>query len=337
MSSRHPHHPTPYAELHAHLGASVPPAKLWSIAHDQGIKLPTKNYWEFESMVVIEEPIGTFKDFREIDSRYYKLCELIQSSPLALTPIVDDIISGAYRSSNIVSHELRFNPAKRNRAGERDLDHIILAAINGMEKALLKYPQVKAGIILEMDRDFDQTLNHVILEKALKYRDRGIIGIDIAGPQNDAFDVRAYVDIFHEAQQHGLHTTLHTGEEGSLAEMKIVVNEIRPERIGHGVLAYQDKELMDQLVDTQTVLEVCPTSNLMVGVFKTIDEMRTAYQTLYRHGVTLTINTDWPEMHQNMLMDEFNFLKNHDIFTAEELEIIRNNAFKASFIAEKAV
>ena len=65
-------------------------------------------------------------------------------------------IGGAYRSQGITTLELRFNPMKRNRGGERDLDHIILAAIRGLDLASLEYPQVRAGLILLMDRTFTQ-------------------------------------------------------------------------------------------------------------------------------------------------------------------------------------
>ena len=75
-------------------------------------------------------------------------------------------IGGAYRSQRITTLELRFNPMKRNRGGERDLDHIILAAIRGLDLASLEYPQVRAGLILMMDRTFTAEQNLVIVEKA---------------------------------------------------------------------------------------------------------------------------------------------------------------------------
>ena len=55
-------------------------------------------------------------------------------------------IGGAYRKQNITTLELRFNPMKRNRGGERDLDHIIMAAVRGLDRAGLEYPQVRAGL-----------------------------------------------------------------------------------------------------------------------------------------------------------------------------------------------
>ena len=92
-------------------------------------------------------------------------------------------IGGAYRSQRITTLELRFNPMKRNRGGERDLDHIILAAIRGLDRASLEYPQVRAGLILMMDRTFTAEQNMVIVEKAIRYAPRGIVGVDIAGPR----------------------------------------------------------------------------------------------------------------------------------------------------------
>ena len=73
---------------------------------------------------------------------------------------------------------------KRNRGGERDLDHIIMAAAARRSTARsLEYPQVRAGLILMMDRTFDERQNAIIVEKAIRYASRGIVGIDIAGPR----------------------------------------------------------------------------------------------------------------------------------------------------------
>ena len=97
-----------------------------------------------------------------------------QGGPLAVEQSVYQVVGGAYRKANITTLELRYNPMKRNRGGERDLDHIIMASIRGLDRALLEYP-VKAGLIFCLDRTFDQTLNSIILEKAMAYRHRGVI------------------------------------------------------------------------------------------------------------------------------------------------------------------
>src|SRR3989449_8283753 len=171
------------AELHTHLGASVASEILWSLAHEQGIALPVKDYWEFERLVTIADPrrVDSLDTLNEI----YHWTELIQSSPVAVERSVHAAIGGAYRSQRITTLELRFNPMKRNRGGERDLDHIIMAASRGLDRASLEYPQVRAGLILMMDRTFTAAQNAVIVEKAVRYAPRGIVGIDIAGPRPD--------------------------------------------------------------------------------------------------------------------------------------------------------
>jgi len=118
------------AELHTHLGASVDPAVMWTLAHEQGIALPVKDYWEFVDLVTVD-PRGV-QGLPELDGIYH-WTELIQSSPLAVEVSVHGAIGGAYRTQNITTLELRFNPMKRNRGGERDLDHIIMAAVRGLD------------------------------------------------------------------------------------------------------------------------------------------------------------------------------------------------------------
>ena len=169
------------AELHTHLGGSVASDILWSLAHEQGIALPVKDYWEFEALVTVSDPRGV-ENLDALDAIYH-WTELIQSSPLAVERSVHGAIGGAYRSQGITTLELRFNPMKRNRGGERDLDHIILAAIRGLDRARLEYPQVRAGLILMMDRTFDARQNAIIVDKAIAWADRGVVGVDIAGPR----------------------------------------------------------------------------------------------------------------------------------------------------------
>lgn len=327
--TKHEHSLVPLADLHTHLGGAVDAAILWTLAHEQGIKLPTKDYWEFEKMITVQR---RYKSFREIDSAKYHWTELIQSSPLAMAPAVHETLGGAYRANHVVLHELRYNPMKRNRGGERDLDHIILATIRGMEDALLEYPEIRAGIILMLDRDLPYRLNEIIYRKALKYKDRGIIGVDVAGPQSAKFSMAEYIDLFQDAKRQGFGVTVHTGEEGSLKEMELVVRDIEPHRIGHGVMAYRSKPLMRMLREKNIALEICPTSNLRVGVFTGIAALKRAYRTLFEAGVTITINTDGPEMYGTNLWKELNLLKDNKIFSEKEIRQLIQNAFDVTFI-----
>src|SRR5258708_16788261 len=203
------------AELHTHLGGSVSSDILWTLAHEQGIALPVKDYWDFDRLVTVSDPRGV-PNLDALDQIYH-WTELIQSSPLAVEVSVHAAIGGAYRSEQITTLELRFNPMKRNRGGERDLDHIILAAIRGLDRASLEYPQVRAGLILMMDRTFTADQNMVIIEKAIRYAPRGIVGVDIAGPRPggtryDYTQIRQHVDLARDA---ALAATIHRGEQGA--------------------------------------------------------------------------------------------------------------------------
>src|SRR6266852_5363078 len=106
------------AELHTHLGGSVASDILWSLAHEQGIALPVKDFWEFDRLVTVSDPRGV-ANLDALDQIYH-WTELIQSSPIAVERSVHAAIGGAYRSQGITTLELRFNPMKRNRGGDRD-------------------------------------------------------------------------------------------------------------------------------------------------------------------------------------------------------------------------
>src|SRR6476659_8973706 len=254
------------AELHTHLGGSVASDTMWSLAHEQGIALPVKDYWEFDKLVTVSDPRGV-PDLDALDAIYH-WTELIQSSPFAVEQSVHGAIGGAYRSQGITTLEVRFNPMKRNRGGERDLDHIILAASRGLDIARLEYPQVRAGLILMMDRTFSARQNEIIVEKAIRWAARGVVGVDIAGPRpgHERYDYAQVQPMVEEARAAGLGVTIHVGEEGAdmgRSEIGSVLELLRPDRIGHGILAAGDAEVMKELREREVVLEICPTSNLL--------------------------------------------------------------------------
>ena len=324
------------AELHTHLGASVASEILWTLAHEQGIALPVKDYWEFDRLVTVSDPRGV-AGLDALDEIYH-WTELIQSSPLAVERSVHDAIGGAYRSQGITTLELRFNPMKRNRGGERDLDHIILAAVRGLDRARLEYPQVRAGLILMMDRTFSAELNAIIVEKAIRWSDRGVVGVDIAGPRLEGrrYEYRQIVPMVEEARAAGLGVTIHVGEEGGETgrdEIGEVVEALRPQRIGHGILAAGDGELMAALREAEIVLEICPTSNLLTKALPDEDTLRWTLRTFADNGVAFTIATDGPEMMRTHLRDEFELLLRIGALEEPEIREANARAHEAAFVA----
>ena len=323
------------AELHTHLGGAVASDILWSLAHEQGIALPVKDYWEFDRLVTVSDPRGV-PNLDALDEIYH-WTELIQSSPTAVERSVHAAIGGAFRSQGITTLEVRFNPMKRNRGGERDLDHIILAAIRGLDLASLEYPQVHAGLILMMDRTFTPEQNSIIVEKAIRWSTRGIVGIDIAGPRvgGARYDYAQVAPMVDEARGAGLGVTIHVGEEGGdvgRGEIGDVVETLRPDRIGHGILAVGDEELMTALRDGEIVLEICPTSNLLTKALPDEDAVLDTFRTFVEHGVQFTIATDGPEMMRTHLRDELELLRRIGALDDEERAEANRGGHEASFV-----
>lgn len=326
----------PLCDLHIHLGASVAPHVMWSIAHAQGFKLPVKHYWDFKEMITVDPTkCKSLDDYLRI---LHEWTERIQSSPAAVERSVYEIIGKEYRSSRVEQIELRFNPMKRNQGGQRDLDHIIHAALRGMDRACLEYG-IKAGLILCLGREFSPEQNDKIVDKAIMYAKRGIVGIDLAGTEAHNIEltdaVEKYGRIFARAREAGLGTTIHTGEtqatsgEGVIA----VVKELKPDRIGHGVRAAYNQNALDILRETGTVLEICPTSNLHTRAVASLEEFKFILGAFEDNGVPITINTDGTYLCNTNLRREFNLLREGGILSDEQLERARKQAFAASFIA----
>jgi adenosine deaminase len=328
-------HTTELIDLHIHAGGAVAPHVLWAIAHDHGFKLPVKSYWDFCDLITADpKKVSSLGDYLDI---MHQWTEKIQSSPSAMERSVYEIIGKEYRSSRVSTIELRFNPMKRNLGGERDLDYIIAAALRGMERACLAYG-IRAGLIFCLAREFEYGLNEIIVRKAEKYRERGVIGIDLAGPEKHTLefgeDVDRYRDLYARARAANLGTTIHTGEtsltgpEGVLA----VIDKLKPDRIGHGIAAAQSEEAMRKLCEQEIVLELCPTSNLRTHAVKDLAEFGAIVGKLRAAGVRHTINTDGTYLLGTTLRQEFDLLLDSGILNPVEADRCIATARAASFL-----
>lgn len=327
----------PLAELHAHLGASIHPSIYWQIAHDQGFKLPQRDYRDFKHFVTLSpDNKRSLNDY--FDQVYHPVLDRLSSGTLAVERATYEIMSGAYRSNNITIIELRNNPMKHNLGGSVDLDHMIMASLRGMERALLEYENLSAGIIFCLAREFTLEQNTVIIEKAIKYRRRGVVGIDFAGPAHMQFHYSDYQQLIQKAKNAGLKVTAHSGEVKEANDMWECIEAISPDRIGHGIYAAYDKKLMKEIVKRNIVLEVCPLSNIMTKAVENEEELTFILRALLENKVKFTINTDWPEMIENAhLRRQFQFLLKKKMMTREELEECNKIAFANTFIPGKGL
>lgn len=273
-------------ELHAHLGSLTTPRNLWRIMNEQGISLGIKDYNSFKKIILDVE--------RNNYTEYLKKFEMthkIQSSPNAIEKCVFYAIEDAYIDHGLKGIEIRFNPMLRNSEGHFNLDNTILYACMGLQKALEAFP-IKAGIIISTDKSFTEKQHMILLEKAIKYKSMGVIGIDCSGNTDSIEDIRRLKQMYESAEGI-LNKTVHAGETYHMIdEIRIAMDELNVSRIGHGIQAYRDIELMDSIRLNGICLEICPVSNLTTGVFKQHHGLMEAVETLYRNGVDMTFNTD---------------------------------------------
>lgn len=336
-----PHHvdsrlPSKLIDLHIHVGGAVAPNVLFQIAKEQGLKLPARNYWEFVDLVTVNP--AKVKDLESYLNIMHEWTEKIQSSPYAIERSIYEIIAKEYRSSRVEQIELRFNPMKRNAGGSKDLDHIIHAALRGMDHAMLDY-NVKACLIFCLAREFSFEKNEIILSKAIKYKDRGVLGIDLAGPENQHIELRAddvlrYTDLFARARAAGLKTTIHTGETRHTSHEGIisVLKNLKPDRIGHGIHAVHNPLALKMLADSGVVLEICPSSNLQTHAVKDLKELGDILRVFKESKIRFTINTDGPYLLRTHLAHEAVMLLDAEILTPQEVAHCFETAYEASFI-----
>ena len=322
----------PLAELHAHLGTSISPTILWQIAHESGFKLPKSEFGEFKDYIMLspERRMELNTYFRTI---YHPLLDKLSSGSHAVEQATYHTMTGAYHKQHITLMELRNNPMKHNKNGEFDLDHVIMAMLRGMERALLECQGLSAGLIICLAREFPLAQNEVILEKAIKYRRRGVVAIDVAGPATPSFSFKEHAPLFRKARRAGLHITVHTGETKDACDIWEALEFAKPERIGHGIRAAYDVPLMKELAKRGTVLEICPMSNIATKAVENQEELRFIFRTLIEHKVQFCINTDWPEMIEGCrLGKQFAMLLREGLLSEAELKACNRTAFAASFV-----
>ena len=181
--------------------------------------------------------------------------------------------------------------------------------------------------------------NEIIVAKAIKYRDRGVIGIDMAGPESMNVELRVkevalYEGLFAKARAAGLKTTVHTGEtphtsgEGVLA----VLRHLKPDRIGHGIRAAYNQEALEVLRDSGTVLEICPSSNISTHAVKDIQELGHILKIFKSNKVPYTINTDGPYLLDTNMAQECTLLMDAGVQTPADIADCMKTAHSCTFI-----
>ncbi|HKR32804.1 MAG TPA: hypothetical protein VJT08_20155, partial [Terriglobales bacterium] len=181
-------------------------------------------------------------------------------------------------------------------------------------------------------RKFGAEPAQAVAELAVRYYARNVVGFGIGGDERQGAP-ELFRDVYQYAGGHGLHLVAHAGETAGPASVWGALN-LKAERIGHGLTAAQDPELIEELAERQVPIEICVTSNLRTGCCaKPGDHPAKQY---FDQGLMITLNTDDPAMFGTTLNLEFEFAQRTFEFTDEQLREIARNSFEASFLsAEK--
>ena len=171
-----------------------------------------------------------------------------------------------------------------------------------------------------------------VAELAVRYKERNVVGFGIGGDERRAAP-ELFRDVYAYAADHGLRLTAHAGETAGPESIWGALN-LRAERIGHGLTAWQDSELVEELATRQIPVEICLTSNLRTGCCRKLAEH--PVRNYFDQGVMITLNTDDPAMFRTSLAQEYQLARESFSFTDEHLRELARNSFEASFLpAEK--
>jgi adenosine deaminase len=183
-------------------------------------------------------------------------------------------------------------------------------------------------------RSHDAAANVTLAETASRFRDDGLTGWDLAGPEERYPDPLVHAASFEAARAGGLRITLHAGEWGGAAQVRRAL-ALDPERIAHGPGAIDDRVLCEELIARQVTLDLCPTSNWQAGIVPSIAAHPLAR--LHRLGVPVTLSTDDTTVSDLSLVDEYERALDEIGLTPSELLAIDRHALDVAFAEPAAV
>jgi aminodeoxyfutalosine deaminase len=279
----------PKIELHVHLEGTVRPETLLAIARRNGYALPVDSaddvralyeYRDFahfiEVFMLTSGALEREDDFRQIMVEY--AAEAVGHGAVYLEAIFS---LGLWRGL--------------------DSDVVFNGVCDGVDEARERY-----GIEISLTPDIarvyslDEALE--VVRYAVKYRDRGVVGVGLGGPEAE-HPPEPYEPAFELARSEGLASVPHAGEHAGPSSVRGALDALGARRIRHGIRAIEDPELLQELVDRRVVLDVCPISNVRTGAVRSLDEH--PLPQLVGAGAVCSISTDDPAMFGTDLTTEY--------------------------------
>ena len=311
----------PKAELHLHLEGSVEPSTLVDLRQRHGMEGASfaeaeqlYNYTDFASFLsAFKDVTGHLRTPEDYELVTYRLMERLRLQNVLHAEVTVSVGVCLWRKQNFSAI---FEGLERGRQrGGKDFGVSLLWIFD----AIRQFGAEKAQNVLDM---------------AIQFHDRNVIAFGIGGDEK-AGPPEWFAAAYARAAEHGLHLTAHAGESVGPDSIWGALN-LKAERIGHGLTAGQDAELIEELAGRQVPVEICVSSNLRTGCCA--DLMQHPVRRYFDQGLMLTLNTDDPAMFHTSMLQEYALVQEAFGFTDEHLRELARNSFEASFLpAEKKI
>jgi adenosine deaminase len=313
----------PKAELHHHHDGSLRIGTALELARTRGIDAPTTWRGMFDALVA---PMPC-RDQAEL-LRAFDLPIALMQDAEALERITAELVESK-AAEGVRYAEIRWGPLLHVAKGLPLADGIE-AVVRGAERGAAR-TRTTVRLVCTALRSHDPADNVVLAETAARFRDRGLTGWDLAGPEAAFPDPLLHRTAFEAARAGGLRITVHAGEWGGAAQVRRSLS-VHPERIAHGEATVQDPALIAELIASGVTLDLCPTSNVQAGIVPTLADHGIAR--LFRAGALVTLSTDDTTVSDLSLTDEYGNAVAEIGLTLPELWAIDRFALDVAFADE---
>lgn len=316
----------PKIELHRHFEGSWRLDTLAEVARKYQIDLPGYTIKSFQHLVQMmpgdppsmETYLSKFRTLRQ----FYKAPEVIER--VAYENVHDAALD------NVRYMELRFTPIALASLMNFKLADVVDWVVRAIDQGQRDFG-IKVRLIISMNRHESPDLGMEFVELAIANMDRGVVAVDLAGAEA-THSAEPFIPVFRRAREAGLNVTIHAGEWGGPANIRMAIEEFGARRIGHGVRVLEDSAVTQLALDQGIAFEVCPTSNFQSGVF-------TGWEThplrfMYDRGLRTTINTDNTLVSAIELTDEAGMAMRYLRFTVQDIRRQMANAAAAAYLPD---
>jgi adenosine deaminase len=286
----------PKTELHVHLDGSIRPGTLLHLAADQGIALPRPDADALRSFMKVDDA----RSLEDYLRRFEVTLSVLQTAD-ALEQVAYELVVDA-AEENVRYIEVRFSPILCTRGGLH-LDEAVEAPLRGLRRAEQERGGgVRTNIIICAIRSLSPTVSMELAELAVAFRDRGVVGFDLAGPERGN-PARNHQEAFRLAAAEGLATTVHAGEDDGPDSIRDALVYCNARRIGHGTHLPADDRLLCYVRDFRVPLEVCLTSNVQTHAVPRFEDH--PLRQCFDRGLVVTLSTDNRLMSDTTVTEEY--------------------------------